>query len=55
MTAGIPSSVFPVAALVAAASAGLWVLWRTDGSLLVLSLVLTIMIYLRHSENSPSG
>jgi acyl phosphate:glycerol-3-phosphate acyltransferase len=40
-----------VAALVAAASAGLWVLWRTDGSLLVLSLVLTIMIYLRHSEN----
>ena len=40
-----------VAALVAAASAGLWVLWRTDGSLLVLSLVLTVLIYLRHSEN----
>lgn len=40
-----------VAALVAAASAGGWVLWLTDGSLLVLSLVLTVLVYVRHSEN----
>jgi len=40
-----------IAALVAAASAALWILWLTDGSLLVLSLVLTVLIYVRHSEN----
>lgn len=40
-----------VAALVAAASSALWILWRTDGSLLLLSLVVTVLIYVRHSEN----
>lgn len=40
-----------MAALVAAASAGLWILWLTDGSLLVLALVLTVLVYVRHSEN----
>ena len=40
-----------IAALFAAASAGLWVLWWTDGSLLVLALVLTVLVYVRHSEN----
>ena len=40
-----------VAALVAAASSALWILWRSDGSLLLLSLVVTILIYVRHSEN----
>lgn len=40
-----------VAALVTAASTGLWILWRTDGSLLILGLILTILIYVRHSEN----
>ncbi len=40
-----------IAALVAAASSGLWILWLTDGSLLVLSLILTVLIYVRHSEN----
>jgi acyl phosphate:glycerol-3-phosphate acyltransferase len=40
-----------VAALVAAASAGLWVMWLTDGSLLVVALVLTVLVYVRHSAN----
>lgn len=40
-----------IAALVAAASVGLWIVWLTDGSLLVLSLVLTVLVYVRHREN----
>lgn len=40
-----------IAALVAAASSGLWIVLMTDGSLLLLSLVLTVLIYVRHWEN----
>lgn len=40
-----------VAALMAAASAGAWVLWQTDGSLLVLALILTVLVYARHWGN----
>jgi glycerol-3-phosphate acyltransferase PlsY len=40
-----------IAALVSAASAGLWILWLTDGSLLILALILTVLVYVRHSEN----
>ena len=40
-----------IAALFATASSGLWILGLTDGSLLVLALVLTVLIYIRHSEN----
>ncbi len=40
-----------VAALVAAASSGLWIVVLTDGSLLLLALVLTVLIYVRHLEN----
>ena len=40
-----------VAALFAAASAGLWIVWSTDGSLLVLALILTVLVYVRHSAN----
>jgi acyl phosphate:glycerol-3-phosphate acyltransferase len=40
-----------IAALVAAASTGLWILWLTDGRLLVLSMILTVLVYVRHSEN----
>jgi glycerol-3-phosphate acyltransferase PlsY len=40
-----------ISALVAAASSGLWIIALTDGSLLILSLILTILIYVRHSEN----
>ncbi len=40
-----------IAALVAAASSGLWILALTDGSLLILSLILTVLIYVRHSAN----
>jgi glycerol-3-phosphate acyltransferase PlsY len=40
-----------IAALVAAASSALWILWLNDGSLLVLALILTVLVYVRHSEN----
>jgi glycerol-3-phosphate acyltransferase PlsY len=40
-----------IAALVAAASSALWILGLTDGSLLLLALVLTLLIYVRHWEN----
>jgi glycerol-3-phosphate acyltransferase PlsY len=40
-----------VAALIAAASSGLWILFFSDGSLLLLSFVLTVLIYVRHIEN----
>jgi acyl phosphate:glycerol-3-phosphate acyltransferase len=40
-----------VAALVAAATSALWILLLTDGSLLLLSFVLTLLIYVRHWEN----
>lgn len=40
-----------IAALVAAAASGLWIMLLADGSLLLLSLVLTILIYVRHAEN----
>jgi acyl phosphate:glycerol-3-phosphate acyltransferase len=40
-----------IAALVAAASAALWVILLTDGSLLVLAMILTVLVYVRHSEN----
>jgi acyl phosphate:glycerol-3-phosphate acyltransferase len=40
-----------IAALVAAASSGLWIIVLTDGSLLILALILTVLIYVRHSEN----
>jgi glycerol-3-phosphate acyltransferase PlsY len=40
-----------IAALVSAASSGLWIVLLTDGRLLLLSLVLTVLIYVRHLEN----
>lgn len=40
-----------IAALVAAASSGLWIMFLTDGSLFLLALILTILIYVRHAEN----
>ncbi|MCU0903421.1 MAG: glycerol-3-phosphate 1-O-acyltransferase PlsY [Tabrizicola sp.] len=50
VTAGV-SRTSSIAALVAAASAGLWILILSDGSLLILAFILTILIYVRHSEN----
>jgi acyl phosphate:glycerol-3-phosphate acyltransferase len=40
-----------IAALVAAASSGFFILVLTDGTLLVLSMILTILIYVRHRAN----
>jgi glycerol-3-phosphate acyltransferase PlsY len=51
LLAAVIGRVSSIAALVAAASSALWILWLTDGSLLVLSLILTVLVYVRHSEN----
>ena len=51
LVTALVTRVSSIAALVAAASSGLWILFLTDGSLLFLSLILTILIYVRHSEN----
>lgn len=40
-----------IAALFAAASAGLWIVWLTDARLLVIALVMTVLVYVRHSAN----
>ncbi|MFM7334452.1 MAG: glycerol-3-phosphate 1-O-acyltransferase PlsY [Tabrizicola sp.] len=40
-----------IAALVAAAGSGMFVLGLTDGSLLLLTLVLTVLVYVRHWGN----
>jgi acyl phosphate:glycerol-3-phosphate acyltransferase len=40
-----------IAALMAAASAGLWMLFFRDYSILLLVFFLTVLIYVRHSEN----
>jgi glycerol-3-phosphate acyltransferase PlsY len=40
-----------IAALVAAASSGLWLFYFLEGRILILVFVLTILVYLRHAEN----
>ncbi len=40
-----------VAALLAAASSSLWLFWFGEGRMLVLVFLLTVLVYLRHSEN----
>jgi glycerol-3-phosphate acyltransferase PlsY len=40
-----------VAALTAAASTSLWLLWFGDGRILLLVILLTLLVYIRHSEN----
>ncbi len=40
-----------IAALVAAALAAFWAFWFGQGLILVLVLVLTVLVYLRHGEN----
>jgi acyl phosphate:glycerol-3-phosphate acyltransferase len=40
-----------IAALVAAASSGFFILVLTDGTLLILSMILTILIYIKHWPN----
>jgi glycerol-3-phosphate acyltransferase PlsY len=51
LVAAAVSRTSSIAAMVAAASSGLWILILSDGSLLILALILTILIYVRHSEN----
>lgn len=40
-----------IAALLAAASTALWMLFFGDGRFLILALILTVLIYIRHSAN----
>ena len=51
LVSALLTRVSSIAALVAAASAGLWILWLTDGRLLILAMILTVLVYVRHSEN----
>lgn len=51
LVTAVVGRVSSIAALVAAASSALWILWLTDGTLLALALVLTVLVYVRHSEN----
>ena len=40
-----------IAALIAAASTAMWMLYFDSGRFLILALILTLLIYVRHSEN----
>ena len=40
-----------VAALLAAASSSFWLFWFGEGRMLILVIVLTVLVYLRHAEN----
>ncbi len=40
-----------VAALVAAATSSFWLFWFGEGRMLILVFILTVLVYLRHSEN----
>jgi glycerol-3-phosphate acyltransferase PlsY len=40
-----------IAALVAAASGGVWLFWFLEGRILILVFILTVLVYLRHTEN----
>lgn len=51
LVTAVVGRVSSIAALVSAASSGFWIVILTDGSLLLLSLVLTVLIYGRHLEN----
>ena len=51
LVSAVIGRVSSIAALVAAATSARWILFLTDGSLLVLSFVLTLLIYVRHWEN----
>ena len=49
--AALASRTSSVAALAAAATSSFWLIWFGEGRLLVLTLILTLLVYLRHSEN----
>lgn len=40
-----------IAALVAASTCAVWIIFFSEGQILLLSLVLTVLVYLRHGEN----
>jgi acyl phosphate:glycerol-3-phosphate acyltransferase len=40
-----------VAALASAATSSLWLLWFSEGRMLLLVILLTLLVYVRHSEN----
>jgi glycerol-3-phosphate acyltransferase PlsY len=40
-----------IAGLVAAASSGVWLFWFLEGRILILVFLLTVLVYLRHTEN----
>ena len=40
-----------IAALTVAATSSLWLLWFNEGRMLLLVILLTVLVYIRHSEN----
>jgi acyl phosphate:glycerol-3-phosphate acyltransferase len=51
LLAALISRTSSIGALVAAASAALWLLYFNEGRMLILVFLLTVLVYLRHSEN----
>ena len=51
LLAAVVTRTSSIAALVAAAASGLFVLVLTDGSPLILTMILTVLVYVRHWEN----
>jgi acyl phosphate:glycerol-3-phosphate acyltransferase len=51
LVTAIISRTSSIAALLAAATTPMWMIYFGDGHFLILSLILTVLIYMRHSEN----
>lgn len=51
LVAALMTRISSVAALTAAATSSLWLFWFGEGRMLLLVVLLTILVYIRHSEN----
>ncbi len=47
----VASRISSMAAITAAASSTIWMLWLADGSTFLLGVVLTVLVFLRHASN----
>jgi glycerol-3-phosphate acyltransferase PlsY len=51
LVAALVTRISSVAALTAAATSSLWLFWFGEGRMLLLVVLLTILVYIRHAEN----
>jgi len=51
LVAALVTRVSSVAALTAAATSSLWLFWFGEGRMLLLVVLLTVLVYIRHAEN----